>query len=70
MWMKQYPGKDFRQYHFESGLEKKLPEGQESCEEGNMKCNMENVLKGHIIYSNQIDIWKGGHIKEPLKETQ
>ena len=22
-----------------------------------MKCNMENVPKGHIIHSNQINIW-------------
>ena len=26
-------------------------------EEGNIKCNMENVPRGHIIHSNQINIW-------------
>ena len=26
------------------------------CEDGKMKCNMENVQKGHIIHSNQISI--------------
>ena len=38
-----------------------MPEGQENYEEGGMwkkvKCNMENVPKGHIIHSNQINIW-------------
>ena len=29
----------------------------EKCEEGNMKCNMENVSKGHIILGNQNNIW-------------
>jgi hypothetical protein len=35
---------------------KKIPEGQEKCEDGKMKCNMENVRKGHIIHSTQINI--------------
>ena len=36
---------------------KKIPEGQEKCEEGNLKCNIENVLKEHSIHSNEINIW-------------
>ena len=27
------------------------------CEEGYMKCNIENVPKGHIIHSNHINTW-------------
>ena len=30
---------------------------KKKCEEGNRKCNMENVQKGHIIYRSQINIW-------------
>ena len=60
MWVKQYPSKDFRHYHFDycsQVYKKKYLKDNEKCEERNMKCNMENVQEGHIILSNQNDIW-------------
>ena len=60
MWLKQCPSNDLRHYHFDycSQVYKERPEGQEkTCKEGQMKCNMENVPNGHILHSNQIDIW-------------
>ena len=30
---------------------------KKKCEKGNTKCNMENVPKGHIIHSDEINIW-------------
>ena len=49
----------------------------QKLEEGNMKCNMENVPKGHIIHSNQINIWNVNskyhtttdHTKEPHEDS-
>ena len=58
--MKQYPSKDFRHYRFDyckQIYKKKYLKENENCEEGNMKYNMENVPKGLIIFSNQINIW-------------
>ena len=58
--MKQYPSKDYRHYHFDycsQVYKKKYLKDNKKCEEGNMKSNMENVPKGHIIYGNQINIW-------------
>ena len=60
MWKKQFPSKDFRHYHFDYDSQvykKKCRKDKKNCEEGNMKCNIENVPKGHIIHSNQINIW-------------
>ena len=37
-------------------IEKYLKD-KKKCEEGNIKCNMENLPIGHIIHSNQISIW-------------
>ena len=34
-----------------------LLQDNKNCEEGNRKCNMENVLKGHIIHRHKINIW-------------
>ena len=59
MWMKQYPSKDFRHYHLDycsQVYKKKYPKVRKKCVEGNMKYNMENVPKGHIIHSDQINI--------------
>ena len=59
MWMKQYPSKDFRNYHFDycsQVYEKKYLKDKKKCEDGKIKCNMENVRKGYIIHSNQINI--------------
>ena len=58
MWMTQYPNMDFSHYHFDycSKVHIKIHKGQEKCEKGYMNQNMENVLKGHIIQSNQINI--------------
>ena len=36
---------------------KKKLEDKEKCEESNRKCNMENVLMGHINHRNKIKIW-------------
>ena len=36
---------------------KKFLKEKKKCEEGNRKCNMENVLKGHIIHRHKINIW-------------
>ena len=41
----------------QSGLYKKILKDKIKCEEGNRKCNMENVLKGHIIHRHKINIW-------------
>ena len=41
----------------QSGLQRKYLKDKKKCEEGSMKCKMENVLKGHIIHSNEINIW-------------
>ena len=59
LWMKQYPSKEFRHYHFDycsQGFKKYL-EDKKKREEGNMKCNIVNVPKGHIIHSDQNNIW-------------
>ena len=42
IWMKKNPSEDWL---------------QTKSEEGNKKCNMGNVPKGHIIHSYQINIW-------------
>ena len=57
-WIKQYPSKDFRHYHFDycSQVFKEYLKDNKQCDEGYMKCNMENVQKEHIILSNQIII--------------
>ena len=57
-WMKQYPSKDFRHYHFDycNQVQKKYLKDKKKCKEGNLKSHTENVLKGHIIHSNQINI--------------
>ena len=59
MWMKKYPSNYFRHYHFDycSQDYKKYLNDKKKCEEGNMTCIMENVPKGHIIHSNQINTW-------------
>ena len=60
MWMKQYPSKDFRHNLFDccsQVYKKQYLKDKKNYEEGNMKCNIENVPKGHIIHSNQINIW-------------
>ena len=36
---------------------KKYLKDKKKSEEGNMKCNRENILKGHIIHSNWINTW-------------
>ena len=36
---------------------KKYLKDKKKCEERNMKCNMENVPKGHIIHRNKINTW-------------
>ena len=58
MWMKQYSSKDFRHIHFDycSHVYKKYLKDKIKCEKC-IKCNMENAPKGHIIQSNQINIW-------------
>ena len=45
MWMNQNYDEDFKHYYLiiVVGFIKKLPEGQDKCEERNWKCNMENV---------------------------
>ena len=55
MWMKQKPSEDCRHYHLIIAVMfiKKYLKDKKKCEEGNMKCNMENVTKGHIIHSYQ-----------------
>ena len=50
IWMKHYPSKDFRHYHFEYCSQvyrrtKKLKD-KKKCEEGNMKCNIKKGTKG------------------------
>ena len=42
---KQYHSEDFRHYHFDSCSQvfKKKLKDKQKCEEGNMKCNMENI---------------------------
>ena len=60
VWLKQNPSKDFSITILISAVRfiKRIPEGQEKkCEEGNIKCNIENVPKGQSIHSNQINIW-------------
>ena len=60
MWMKQYPSKDFRHYHFDycsQVYKKKYLKVKKKCEDDNMKCNIENVPKEVIIHSDQINIW-------------
>ena len=55
MWMKNYPSEDFRHYHFDycsQNLKKKYLNDKKKCEECNMKCNMKNITRGHIIHSN------------------
>ena len=52
--------KDFRHYHFDyysQVYKKKYVKDKKNCEEGNMKYKMENIPKGHIIHSNQNNIW-------------
>ena len=58
MWMLQHPSNEFRHFHFDycsQNYNKKYLKDKKKCEEGNMKCNMENVPKGNIINSNQIN---------------
>ena len=60
MWLKQNSSEDFRHYHLDrcSKLyKKKYRKDKKKCDEGNCKFNMENVPKGLIIFSNQINIW-------------
>ena len=60
MWMKQNPSKKFRHYNFDNcsqDCKKKYLKGKKKCEEGNIKCNRENVPKGHFIHSTQINNW-------------
>ena len=64
MWIKQLPSKDFIHYHFDycrqvykrNTLKLRT---RKKCEKCTMKCNMENVPKGHFIQSILINIWTG-----------
>ena len=69
MWLKQSSSEDFRHYHFDrcSQVYKKYLKDKKKCEEGNWKCNMENVPKINIWNLNTKYHTTTAHTKYHMK---